>query len=227
MKILKIGGSSLYDLDKLKNVLKEELKNDKVILVVSAIGRYNMPYATDTLKEFGNNLTKKDLDFLLSLGETLSSYIVGNYLLKYFNLKIIQNYDLGIITNSNFGNADILKIKLKKLKKYLKKYDLLIVPGFIGLNKNKETTTLGRDGSFTSAIYLADYFKLKEVTIISNIAGLYDNNLNFLPTVSYDSLILKNPKIIQLKGLIYAKSKNLIVNFTSLDEYNIKVSKVK
>ena len=47
----------------------------KVVAIVSAMGRFDDPYATDTLLSLvnKNNLTKEELDRLSSIGETISS----------------------------------------------------------------------------------------------------------------------------------------------------------
>ena len=66
IKLIKIGGSLLKEkntFNLLKNILDKEINNhNKIILVVSAIGRNNDPYATDTLKKLGANLNKLDYD---------------------------------------------------------------------------------------------------------------------------------------------------------------------
>lgn len=234
MKVIKIGGSSLTDLAKVKKIIETEMKKDKIILVISAKGRNPEPYATDTLKNLGKNLNYKDLDYLLSVGEVISCLILKNYLNSYnINSYVLNNQELGIITDHNFQNANILKFKTKILKKKLKEYDLLIVPGFQGHTKENLITTLGRDGSDTTAIFLAGKLKLKEVTIISNVAGLYNKdpitnkNSIFIKKCSYDDLLKRKPKVIHLKGLLYAKKKKIIIYFTSVDDYMKKVSKVE
>ena len=52
IKIMKFGGTSLSDEKARKQAYShiiEELKQAKVLVVVSAMGRYPSPYATDTL----------------------------------------------------------------------------------------------------------------------------------------------------------------------------------
>ena len=99
IKLIKIGGSLLNDKNTfslLKNILRKEFKNNnKIILVVSAIGRLNDPYATDTLKRLGTNLNKEDLDYLIGQGEIISSLVCTSNLSE-FNPKVIRYNKIGI-----------------------------------------------------------------------------------------------------------------------------------
>ena len=81
VKLIKLGGTLLKEKNTyslLKNILNKEINTNKnkVIIVVSAIGRNNDPYATDTLKKLGPNLEGLDLDYLLGLGEIISSLVI-------------------------------------------------------------------------------------------------------------------------------------------------------
>ncbi|HHQ0968572.1 TPA: aspartate kinase, partial [Listeria monocytogenes] len=90
MKIIvqKFGGTSVQNeksrlmaFNHIKQVLKEGYK---VVVVVSAIGRYGDPYATDTLLELigakNTKLTAREQDTLLSVGETISASVFTNML---------------------------------------------------------------------------------------------------------------------------------------------------
>ncbi|MBA5819218.1 aspartate kinase, partial [Escherichia coli] len=76
----------------------------KVVVVVSAIGRYGDPYATDTLLELigakNTKLTAREQDTLLSVGETISASVFTN-MLKEANIKAeaFSGGQAGIITS--------------------------------------------------------------------------------------------------------------------------------
>ena len=103
IKLIKIGGSLLKEkntFNLLKNILDKEFKNNnKIILVVSAIGRNNDPYATDTLKKLGSNLNKLDYDYLLGIGEIISTLISASNL-KEYNPKVVRYNELSILATS-------------------------------------------------------------------------------------------------------------------------------
>ena len=57
LKICKFGGTSISNDEKSKfalDIVKEKALENKVILVISAMGRYPDAYATDTLASLGN-----------------------------------------------------------------------------------------------------------------------------------------------------------------------------
>ena len=128
VKLIKIGGSLLKEkntFNLLKNILDKEINNhNKIILVVSAIGRNNDPYATDTLKKLGANLNKLDYNYIMGIGEIISTLITASNLSEY-NLKVVRYYEIGIRKKGQYILND------KKLVNYLKDYDLLIASQYL------------------------------------------------------------------------------------------------
>ena len=127
--VQKYGGSSLENIDKIKiianKIIKEKENNTDLVVVVSAQGK-----TTDTLiekaKEYSNydnlNLSKRDLDFLLSTGEMQSASLLSIFLnSKGYKSTCITGFQAGILTDSNFGSAKILDIEhlLKRKPKAL------------------------------------------------------------------------------------------------------------
>ncbi|HOC08975.1 MAG TPA: aspartate kinase, partial [Bacillota bacterium] len=86
--IQKFGGTSVAT-DENRNLAVEKIINAKEqgffpVVVVSAIGRKGEPYATDTLIQYANRMGKKvsprDMDLLISCGETISAVIMASEL---------------------------------------------------------------------------------------------------------------------------------------------------
>ena len=77
MKICKFGGTSISSDSRCQyalNIVKRLCKKDKVIVVISAMGRMGDPYATDTLSTLGNAyISEQEKARLLSMGELVSS----------------------------------------------------------------------------------------------------------------------------------------------------------
>ena len=67
------------------NIIREINNGNKVVAVVSAMGRYDDPYATDTLLSIVNTqqLTDEEIDRLTSIGETISTLGCKRNLLKW------------------------------------------------------------------------------------------------------------------------------------------------
>ena len=93
------------------------------------------------LKDFN----KKTCDYLTSFGELLTNFIIFKYLEKVSDkkVKMIDSTDY-IVTDNNFGSANIIEEKTKEKIEKLKdlEYDYLVVPGFISKNELNNMTTL-------------------------------------------------------------------------------------
>ena len=120
MKILvqKFGGTSVSTEERRKLIIDKIKKciaqGYCPVVVVSAMGRKGEPYATDTLlslirdKFRWENLRASDL--LMSCGETISTVVMCNELDKYGVEAVpLTGGQAGIITDSNYGSASILK----------------------------------------------------------------------------------------------------------------------
>ncbi len=160
------------------NKVKELLSNgNKLVVVISAIGRKNDPYSTDTLlslvsEEFRSNYPKY-IDKLMSCGEIISSIVFASELMEN-NIKAIPltGQDIGIMTNKDFGNAKILKINPKNIYDLLDNGVVPIIAGFQGVTENGDITTLGRGGSDISAVKLAEVLNCNRVEFFKDVDGL-------------------------------------------------------
>ena len=85
MIVFKYGGTSLLDENEIVKTVNEGLKeHNKIILVVSAIGRYPYPYSTDALFKMCDSLSKEEVSRIVSCGEIISSVRLSNILNKNY-----------------------------------------------------------------------------------------------------------------------------------------------
>ncbi|PZG38469.1 aspartate kinase [Listeria ivanovii] len=205
MKIIvqKFGGTSVQN-EKIRLMafdhIKRALKNDyKVVVVVSAIGRYGDPYATDTLLELigakNTKLTAREQDTLLSVGETISASVFTN-MLKEANIKAeaFSGGQAGIITTSDHLNAKITEVDTTRLQQAFESLDVAVVAGFQGMAINGDITTLGRGGSDTSAAALGVSLQADYIDIFTDVDGMMTadprivEHARSLPKVSYNEV---------------------------------------
>ena len=148
----------------LKKFLKEKLSELEEIL-----------YAISTIDE----VTKKTVSKVLTLGEILSCKIIYNILKE-------NNFDISIIDSSSIiftkkaNNNDVLdedktSINIKN-KLALIKSKFIIAPGFICSNNEGEISNLGRGGSDYSAAIYAKYLNAKSLEIWTDVSGVYSAN---------------------------------------------------
>jgi aspartate kinase len=216
--IQKFGGSSVADNDKLHKVcdriIEEKKKNKAVVVVVSAQGK-----TTDSLisqeKELSNNANKREHDMLVTVGEQITIAKLAICLQELgYKAKSFLGWQVPIITNSNYGDADILEIKTSKILQELENDTIVIIAGFQGVDVNGEITTLGRGGSDTTAISLAIALKAEKCELFKDVDGIYsgdpkkDNNVVKYKKINYDQMLElanKGAKVLHTKCIKMAK----------------------
>ncbi len=176
MRILKFGGKSLETPQKVQNVcafIKKTYKKDKnLIIVVSAMGK-NTDNLIAQSKEYCSTFSPRELDALLSSGETQSASIVASVLCEMnVPAKSFQAHQLQIKTFGGFTNSRISSINKTNILKCFNSNTVVVVAGFQGINSNGETTTLGRGGSDTTACALGAVFNTN-VEIYSDFNGIF------------------------------------------------------
>lgn len=222
IKVMKFGGTSLRNEETRKYVYRHilEYKNtSKIVVVVSAMGRYPDAYATDTLLSMGSNsLTREEKARLVSMGEQLSALKVCSELLDMgLRANALSFFDCGILTDDNYEYANVLKLDSVTLRKKLQQYDILVVTGFVGVSPLGHVTTLGRGGSDYSAVLFAHMLDLKEVDIYTDVDGVYDIDPKLseyarkYDKLTYDEMLNMKSRVLHDRCINYAK------------EYHIKI----
>lgn len=179
VSVLKFGGSSLKDeasRQKVANIIKNV--EGKVIVVVSAIGRYPDAYATDTLRSLiSAKVTITESNRLLSVGEIISSVILADELLqndiKAISLSSIQ-------AGLKVENHKLVDLNTESIKKTLEEYDVVIVPGFQGIDPDGEISILESGDSDYSAVYIAKRLGLDKVYLYSDVCGIYTGDPKYI-----------------------------------------------
>ncbi len=198
IKVIKFGGSSLANDENLKKAAQKTIQflkdKQKVVVILSAQGK-----TTDTLlteaKRLSNNPNKRELDMLISTGEqiSISKFAI---LLNEMGYKAISltGEQAGIITDKNYTQAKIQEIHPYRIWKELEENDVVIIAGFQGIDAQRNITTLGRNGSDTSAVAIAAALEQKECYIFTDTDGIYDKdpnqhiNARKIESISYEDM---------------------------------------
>lgn len=228
--VMKFGGTSVRDQSTryhvFKHIRREVSSGSKILVVVSAMGRMNDPYATDTLKNLVEyHTSKEETDRLLACGEIISSIIMSDLLQRHgLNTVSLAPQQLGIKTDDNYNNANITGVDVSHILELFKKYDVLIAPGFVGITEEGTIATLGRGGSDTSAIALGSALNAVYVDIYSDVEGVMTadpklvKDARLLKKISYDNLInlaARGAKVIHLKAIELAKQNRVNLRLRS------------
>lgn len=197
--VQKFGGTSVANADRVRNVASivadtYKAGND-VVVVVSAQGD-----TTDDLLEKANEInphaSKRELDMLVTAGEQISASLLA-MALEGMGMPVISllGWQMGMKTNSNYGNARIKKIDSERLEAELNRKNIVVVAGFQGINKYEDITTLGRGGSDTTAVAIAAALKADACHIYTDVDGVYTadprivKNAKKLDEITYDEML--------------------------------------
>ena len=223
IRVMKFGGTSLRNRKTRTYVYRhviEASKTSKVLMVVSAMGRYPDAYATDTLLSLGNDhISKEESARLVSIGEQLSALTISSELQEMgIDSYSIPFCDAGIITDDTYDYARVLDLDDHMVKRRLRDYDVVVSGGFIGINDEGKVTTLGRGGSDYSAVLFADMLGLNEVEIYTDVDGVYTMDPKMhtyamkYDQLSYDEMLNMKSRVLHDRCVTYAKEHQITIN---------------
>lgn len=175
----------------------------------------------NALKILGE-VSPRSVDFILSLGEILSSIIIYRYMKTRGFLICYADPREIIVTDSNFTQADVnfeqSKVRLAKFITNHQNFKYYITGGFIGSNIDGHTTTLGRGGSDYSASVIASLVNAEKLEIWTDVDGIMTTDPNIVPNaklldeVSYEEaseMAIFGAKVLHPKTIKPALAKKI------------------
>src|SRR3954451_7834393 len=215
--VQKYGGTSVGDLDRIRNVAKRALAakkagNDVVVVVSAMAGETNR--LLKLTSELSRRPNQREQDVVVSTGEQVS---VGLLALAIQEMRGKARSFLGhqvrILTDSAFSNARIRSIDGEKLFESLKRGEIGVVAGFQGQDEHGNITTLGRGGSDTTAVALAAALKADACEIYTDVDGVYTTDPRIcsrakkLKRISYEEMLEMaslGSKVLQIRSVEFA-----------------------
>ena len=198
-KVLKFGGTSVGTVERIQHVAKiikkEQSSGTKVIAVLSA-----MAGKTDELIKLSNEISvefnKREFDVLISSGEQVTCALLSGALIKLnIKAKSWMNWQIPILTDGEHTNSRIINMNVEKIDKYLEEGGVAIIPGFQGISKNGDITSIGRGGSDATAVAVAKIFKADACEIYTDVDGVFSTDPNKIPVakkidkISFDEML--------------------------------------
>ena len=193
------------------------------VVVVSAMGRRGECYATDTFLDLARSVYKdiesREVDQILYCGEIISAVIMtGTLQAAGLDAIMLTGGQAGIITDSNFNNARILKVDPTRILNLVKQGKIPVVCGFQGITADYEFTTLGRGGSDTTAAALGAALNAEMIEIYTDVDGIMTadprivDSAKILDCISYGEvcqLAHQGAKVIHPRAVEIAMQKNI------------------
>lgn len=190
--VQKFGGTSVDGAERIKTVARRIVQRKHqgydVCVVVSAPGN-----TTDELIDMAYEICEapppREMDMLLSTGERISIALLCMAVYELGEKAVsLTGSQAGIITDTLHTRARILEIKADRVREVLKENKIPIVAGFQGVSTKKDITTLGRGGSDTTAVALAESLGAEFCEIFTDVGGVF----------TADPKVVESPRKISL-----------------------------
>tara|TARA_Y100001970_G_scaffold64725_1_gene82854 strand:- start:8080 stop:9279 length:1200 start_codon:yes stop_codon:yes gene_type:complete len=224
--VMKFGGTSVASLKKLENIVSiitKKIKNNKIIVVLSA-----MAGETNKLQNYLNELGVQnsiESDLVLTSGEQVTIGLLSAALNKN-DIKSIPllGWQVPIITDDSHENAKILKIDNHRIEKYFNDHDVIVLAGFQGISINGNITSLGRGGSDTTAVAIASAVNAERCDIFTDVEGVYTTDPNIyinakkINKMSYEEMLemaSTGAKVLHTRSVELAMKNNLTLQVLS------------
>jgi aspartate kinase len=226
--VMKFGGSSVADPDKIRHVARRladaREQGRRVVATVSAMGD-----TTDGLVELARQVSPdphpRELDMLLSTGERIACALVAMAVhdLGYEAVSFTGS-QAGIITDPVHTKAKIREITPVRVLEALDRGRIVLVAGFQGFSRDTmDITTLGRGGSDATAVALAGALGAS-CEIYSDVTGVFTADPRIVPDarklakVSYEEMLemaASGAKVLMLRAVELARSQGVRIHARS------------
>jgi aspartate kinase len=231
--VQKYGGTSVGDIDRIKNVAQRIKKSrdegHSLVVVVSARSGVTNELIAKA-KAITDRPDTREMDMLLAIGEqetialtAMALHAIGIPAVSYTGAQA------GIVTDQVFTKAKIKQIAPKGIMQDLKAGKVVIVAGFQGINESGQITTLGRGGSDLTAIALAAACKADKCEIYTDVDGVYTTDPRIvkeakkIKEISYDEMLelaSLGSKVMQSRSVEFAKKYGVVFEVRSSFNHN-------
>ena len=146
--------------------------------------------------QISKNFIKRELDVLLSTGEQVTCALLSGALNELdVKAKSWMNWQIPILTEGDHTNARIINMHIEKINDFLNEDGVVVIPGFQGISKDGDITTIGRGGSDATAVAIAKIFSADSCEIYTDVDGVFSTDPNKIPvakkieSISYDEML--------------------------------------
>ena len=226
--VMKFGGSSVADPEKIKHVARRLVaakeRGLRVVGTVSAMGK-----TTDGLIDLAHEVSPspagRELDMLLSTGERIACALVAMAINDLGQEAVsLTGSQAGIITDAVHTKAKIREIRADRVRDALDQGKIVLVAGFQGFSRETmDVTTLGRGGTDATAVALAAALGAS-CEIYSDVPGVFTADPRIvpearkLPTVSYEEMLemsASGAKVLMLRSVELARNHGVRIHARS------------
>lgn len=236
--VMKFGGTSVADLDKIRNaagkVQREVARGHKVIVIVSA-----MSGKTNELVGWVNQTSPlydaREFDAVVSSGENITAGLMALTLQEMgVPARSWQGWQVPVKTTDAHAAARIEEIPRTNLDaKFAEGMQVAVIAGFQGVSPEGRITTLGRGGSDTTAVAFAAAFDAARCDIYTDVDGVYttdpriEDKARKLARIAYEEMLelaSLGAKVLQTRSVELAMRFKVRLRVLSSFEENTETS---
>jgi len=175
--VMKFGGTSVADLDRIRHVatlVKREVDaGNQVAVTVSAMAGETNKLVAWT-RELSPLYDAREYDVVVASGEQVSAGLTAIALQTIgVNARSWMGWQIPVRTSSMHSSARIETIESSELNRRLAEGETAVVAGFQGIAPDNRVTTIGRGGGDTSAVAVAAALKADRCDIYTDVDGVY------------------------------------------------------
>ena len=226
--VQKFGGTSVADLDRIRNVarrVKAEVdRGNDVAVIVSA-----MAGVTNQLVDYVSQATAlhdtREYDAVVSSGEQVTAGLLALCLQEIgVPARSWMGWQVPIHTDDVHGKARITGIDPDRIVAKFGEGQVAVVAGFQGISPQGRITTLGRGGSDTSAVALAAALGAERCDIFTDVDGVYTTDPRIVPKarkldrITYEEMLEMaslGAKVLQTRSVELAMNQGVRVQVLS------------
>ena len=220
--VMKFGGTSVGDLDRIRRVarhIKREVDaGHQVAVVVSAMaGETNR--LVELCKEASPMHDAREYDSIVASGEQVSSGLLAITLQSLgVDARSWLGWQIALKTDSTHGSARIAEIEGENLIERLEMGQVAVIAGFQGISPEGRVATLGRGGSDTTAVAIAAAIKAERCDIYTDVDGVYTTDPRIVPEarrlekVAFEEMLemaSSGAKVLQVRSVELAHNYNV------------------
>lgn len=226
--VLKFGGTSVADTDKIQNaaekVAREVRLGNEVAVIVSA-----MSGVTNQLVSYCDAISsdhdKREYDVVVSSGEQVTAGLMAMALRKLgIHARSWMGWQVPILCSDSHSKARIESISAEKMIQSMEGQRVAVLAGFQGVTDNERIATLGRGGSDTTAVALAAALNADRCDIYTDVDGVYTTDPRItkkarkIDKISYEEMLEMaslGAKVLQTRSVEMAYKHDIPVQVLS------------
>ena len=197
--VQKYGGTSVADPDRIRTVAdyiaRTIRRGNQVVVAVSAMGK-----ETDELLRLAGEVSGtrpgREMDMLITAGERKATALLCMALHDMgVEAESFTGSQAGFITDTTHTNAKILEVRADRVREALDAGRVPVVGGSQGVSTDRNVTFLGRGGTDTTAVALAQALGADICELYTDVSGVFTSDPRVVPDarkmerISFDELL--------------------------------------